>query len=215
VRANPAPPARTEPLATSADRAATAKRAETRAHILDTAVVVIDQLGISGASASEIARRSGLSWGVIQYHFGSRPGLLQATLDHSIDRYIERLAHWEPRGNVTERCEGLVDELWQQMARPTYRASLELQLHLARHPLAGTDYRAAPRRASEAARRTWRRSFVELDQARVDRAHGLVMPSLRGFAVSRALGTADSASARGRSALTEAAIAILLGARSS
>jgi AcrR family transcriptional regulator len=192
------------------ERAATPKRSETRSHILAAAVATIDESGVAGASAAAIARRSGLSWGVIQYHFGSHPALLQATFDHSIDQFVERLGTWSGDGTVAERGAALIGELWEQMAQPTYRASLELQLHLARQA-APEAYRAGARRASTAIRRTWRRTFPDVDVRRIDDAHDLVMPALRGFAVSRALGTRATNHGRGRELLTDAAIAIVRG----
>src|SRR6478735_1414267 len=199
----------TGPVPTSTERAATAKRAESRAHILTTAVAAVDELGIAGASASEIARRAGLSWGVIQYHFGDRLGLLLATFDLTIDRYVERLDTWSFDGTISERCGALVDGLWSQMATSHYRTSLEIQLHLHRHPAASVGHHSGARRAADASRDLWQRTFPDIDRVRVGRVQEMVMPSLRRFAVSRALGADDSSTAGGRVLLADAAATAL------
>lgn len=196
------------PGPSSADHAASSKRGETRAHILSTAIATIDALGVAGASSSEIARRSGLSWGVIQYHFGSHLGLLQASLDHAVDHYVASLATLTLTGEIEDRCAGLVAVFWAQMSQPTYRASLDVQVHLARQPDVSA-YAATTRRSWDATRRAWRSTFPELDRSTVDLAHDLVMPSLRGFAVSQALGSPDARTRRGRNALVDSAVAIL------
>ena len=57
----------------------------TRARVIEAARGCISELGYHGASSNEIARRAGITWGVIQYHFGTRESVLLAVVDHAIE----------------------------------------------------------------------------------------------------------------------------------
>ena len=194
------PPARPEPTATA--RGATAKRAKTRALIIATAVDTIAELGLRRASAATIAQRSGLSWGVIQYHFGDLLGLLLATFENAIDTYEDNMrAGLSAEGPVEDRTRELLARQWAQMTDAPYQSLLEIQLELHREPRVDAAYRAGAVRAGRASRLAWRTVFVDVDSAIVDRTHDLAISSLRGLAVSHALGTPARASAGTRKEL--------------
>jgi AcrR family transcriptional regulator len=55
--------------------------AETRARLVNGAIEALREEGFAGASAREIARRSGCNQGLVFYHFGSVANLLLAALD--------------------------------------------------------------------------------------------------------------------------------------
>ena len=53
----------------------------TRAMVIaETVRCVLDE-GFGAASAKHITERAGVTWGVVQYHFGDRDGLLMAVVD--------------------------------------------------------------------------------------------------------------------------------------
>ncbi len=52
----------------------------TRATVIDETVRCVLEEGFGAASAKHITERAGVTWGVIQYHFGDRDGLLTATV---------------------------------------------------------------------------------------------------------------------------------------
>jgi AcrR family transcriptional regulator len=184
---------------TSSEWTATAKRTATRAHILATAVSTIDDVGLVNANAATIARRSGLSWGVIQYHFGDRLGLLLAVFDHTIDEYCSRLVEATvPMATIEQRTSELLAGHWQLMTTDIYRSMLEIQLHLNRQPSATETYRSGLRRAGRAARQTWRDAFPDVDRATVDRVQSAAMSALRGLAVAHALGATEQSSVETR-----------------
>ena len=54
----------------------------TRRRILEETVACVLDEGFGAASASRVTARAGVTWGVIQYHFGGRDGLLRAVVDH-------------------------------------------------------------------------------------------------------------------------------------
>ena len=49
--------------------------------IIDETVRCIVEEGFAAATAKHVAERAGVTWGVIQYHFGDRNGLLMAVVD--------------------------------------------------------------------------------------------------------------------------------------
>ena len=53
----------------------------TRAMVIDETVRCVLEEGFGAASAKHITERAGVTWGVIQYHFGDRDGLLMAVVD--------------------------------------------------------------------------------------------------------------------------------------
>ena len=57
----------------------------TRARVVDAAVACILDEGFYRASSNKIAERAGVTWGVIQYHFGTRAALLLAVHERALD----------------------------------------------------------------------------------------------------------------------------------
>ncbi|HEY3671880.1 MAG TPA: TetR/AcrR family transcriptional regulator [Acidimicrobiia bacterium] len=164
----------------------------------------IDDVGLVNASASTIARRSGLSWGVIQYHFGDRLGLLLAVFDHTIGEYCARLAELPvPVGTIEDRTTQLIAMLWQIMTTDIYRTTLEIQLHLNRQSAATDTYRSGLARAARATRQAWRDAFPDIDRSTVDRVQTAAMSAIRGLAVTHALGATERSSVDPRRTIIE------------
>jgi AcrR family transcriptional regulator len=176
---------RVQPVADA--REATRKRARTREFVLRAALECIAEEGIAAASAARIAQRCDLSWGVIQYHFGDRAGLFLAIFEWAFDRLRNRIAQLDlAGGSVRSRVEALVGGTWSLMDHPTYRALLELELQLARDPACAGALRKRATMRREL-RDAWRKALAECKPARVDRAQGLAITSLRGLALERAI----------------------------
>ena len=57
----------------------------TRARLVDVAIACILDEGFYRASSDKIAKRAGVTWGVIQYHFGTREALLLAVHERALD----------------------------------------------------------------------------------------------------------------------------------
>ncbi len=51
---------------------------------------ILDE-GFEAASARHIAERAGVTWGVIQYHFGDREALMMAVVDEGYAHLLEAL----------------------------------------------------------------------------------------------------------------------------
>jgi AcrR family transcriptional regulator len=94
---------------------------------LDETVRCVVEEGFAAASAKHIAERAGVTWGVIQYHFGDRDRLLSAVVDDGFDDLRTRMAAVDiSHGTTHERVTALVRAAWDAFSTPTSRASLEI-----------------------------------------------------------------------------------------
>lgn len=100
---------------------------ETRAKIIDETVRCIVEEGFTAATAKHVAERAGVTWGVIQYHFGDRNGLLMAVVDDGVARLVESLSSTDVAGlPLAERVETVVDIAWNCYRSPTSLAAFEI-----------------------------------------------------------------------------------------
>ena len=97
----------------------------TRDLLIDETVACIREEGFSAASARHIIERAGVSWGVIQHHFGDRDGLLTAVIDDAVDRLIASLEVLSDPAAATD-TEDLVRATWEAFANPKAMAGLEI-----------------------------------------------------------------------------------------
>ncbi|EID09820.1 TetR family transcriptional regulator [Mycobacterium xenopi RIVM700367] len=100
---------------------------DTRAKIIDETVRCIIEEGFEAATAKHVAERAGVTWGVIQYHFGDRNGLLMAVVDDGVAKLLDSLSS----ADVTElplrrRIEVVVDTAWACYSSPTSMAAFEI-----------------------------------------------------------------------------------------
>jgi AcrR family transcriptional regulator len=116
--------------------------------ILTAAIDCILDRGFYRASSNEIARRAGMTWGAIQYHFGTREKLMLAALEvfnRDFEATLEA-AHQDEAfgaGTTAERLERLATLLARQYARPQYLATLQIILNLSHNPETSAETAAA------------------------------------------------------------------------
>ena len=111
--------------------------ASTRTRVIEAAVACILEEGFYRASSNKIARRAGVTWGVIQYHFGTREKLLVAVNEHGAAEFDAVFANAEIEGDtITERVESLADIIWGYYRRPEFLAYMQLMLNLSHDPTA-------------------------------------------------------------------------------
>jgi len=60
--------------------------ADRKTAILDAAIAVIGRRGVRGLRVEEVAGEAGVAVSLLYYHFGTRDGLVRATLDHANER---------------------------------------------------------------------------------------------------------------------------------
>jgi TetR/AcrR family transcriptional regulator, regulator of cefoperazone and chloramphenicol sensitivity len=100
---------------------------DTRAKIIDETVRCIVEEGFVAATAKHVAERAGVTWGVIQYHFGDRNGLLMAVVDDGVARLLESLSSADVSDlPLRERIEVVVDIAWSCYSSPTSMAAFEI-----------------------------------------------------------------------------------------
>jgi AcrR family transcriptional regulator len=100
---------------------------ETRDAIIGETIRCINEEGFAAASANHIAERAGVTWGVIQYHFGDRNGLLSAVIAHGFQGFRGAIQSVSvPDGTSRQRVEAVVEAAWSAFSSPASRASLEI-----------------------------------------------------------------------------------------
>jgi TetR/AcrR family transcriptional regulator, regulator of cefoperazone and chloramphenicol sensitivity len=133
---------------TSGRRAAVGARTpsgegDSRQRLIDAATACILEQGFYRASSNAIAERAGVSWGVIQYHFGSREALMLAVLQEGTRRLNETLMTAEITGStVTERVAQYADMLARYYGSPEYLAYSQVLINLAHDPRTSEQTRA-------------------------------------------------------------------------
>ncbi|MDT3441515.1 TetR/AcrR family transcriptional regulator [Pseudofrankia sp. BMG5.37] len=160
-----------------------------RTQILDAAVACILELGFYRASTNEIARRANLSWGAIQYYFGSRESLMLAAVDELNRRFIASIAQRHIEGDtLEERIESLYELLAQYYGAPSYLARLQIMLNLQSDPDTSAAATAALTDISGRVADQIRRLVEETLGPGSDRAQGSALfHAIRGFVLSRQL----------------------------
>jgi AcrR family transcriptional regulator len=106
-----------------------------REQILRAAVASILELGFYRASTNEIARRAGMSWGSIQYYFGSRERLMLAVVAELNQQFTDSITGLNIAGDtLEERITSLYRILARQYGAPAYMARMQIVLNLQHDP---------------------------------------------------------------------------------
>ncbi len=116
----------------------------TRARVVDAAIACILDEGFYRASSNKIAKRAGVTWGVIQYHFGTREALLLAVHERALDELDHALTDAVITGDTVEARLGcFVDALWSYYRRPEFLAYMQIVLNLSHDPTTAESTRVA------------------------------------------------------------------------
>jgi AcrR family transcriptional regulator len=106
-----------------------------RQRVLDAAIQCILSQGLYRASSNAIAEQAGLSWGVIQYYFGTREALMTAVLEEGARRLGETVAQATiPRGPLIERVESYLEILDGYYGSPDYLVFTQVLISLSHDP---------------------------------------------------------------------------------
>lgn len=149
-------------MTTTARRSRRADGELTRQRVLQAAVDSILEVGYYASSSNEIARRAGVTWGVIQHQFGTREALLLEVLQQGYDRLEATIAEAEITGTTLEdRLLELLGLLETHYGVPARLAGIQIGLDLSCNPATSEETREAVRRNGERVARAWRPLFVE------------------------------------------------------
>src|SRR5882672_55054 len=106
-----------------------------RTQIIDAAIASILEVGFYRSSTNEIARRANVSWGALQYHFGTREALLLAIVQEIDRRFAEDMEQAEVVGATPgERIASLYHVLARHYDSPTFLVRLQIVLNLRHDP---------------------------------------------------------------------------------
>ncbi len=102
----------------------------TRALVIEETIRCIREEGFAAASTRHIIDRAGVSWGVIQYYFGDRDGLLTAVIEHAnttLTASLNQIADTAAEvSDPKERAESLTAAAWGVFFSPTCMTALEI-----------------------------------------------------------------------------------------
>lgn len=160
----------------------------TREKVLQAAIDCVIELGYRETSTNEVARRAGVTWGVIQHQFGSREQLLLAVLDHIWAR-LQRLVREAAITGVTleDRLGAVLDVLALHYADPWHLVELQIGLDLGTNPHTSAETRDAVARhgarLGEMWQPLWRQALGGLADDRELVSYAFT--TLRGFLVGR------------------------------
>jgi AcrR family transcriptional regulator len=119
--------------------------------VIDAAIDCILAKGYYRASSNEIARWAGLTWGVIQYHFGTRERLMLDAFRDQVQKLIDHSENYVFAGDTTrEQLWSVFEYLNDFFGRREYLASLEINLNLVRTPSTEQEVRAEVQRLHDA-----------------------------------------------------------------
>lgn len=181
----PRPTRSRQPVVRSAERPATRAKTpvrrtkavqdgndtDTRDRVVEAAIKTILEMGFYRASSNAIAERAGLSWGVIQYYFGSREALMLAVLEEGTHRLARVLREGEiGAGTLQGRIEEYFEILASYYAAPDYLVFTQVLINLSHDP--GT---------SEQTRQT----MADMEKIATPQLHRLIKQVFAGMGVRR------------------------------
>lgn len=145
-----------------------------------------------------------MTWGVIQYHFGDRDGLLMAVVAQGFSELMATLRALPPPSasmNTLQRVEPVVTAAWEAMSGATSRAAIEI--------LIGTRATRGAGAAGHLDRlaRTFRELVsavgADLDSTQSAALGNLLLTNLRGLVATQLIMARPVDTARDRSVLAE------------
>jgi AcrR family transcriptional regulator len=164
---------------------------DARLKLIDAAIETILEEGFYRASSNAIADRAGLSWGVIQYYFGSREALMLAVLQEGTERLVEDLSTSDITGeSLPERIESFSRALEKYYADPQYLAFIQVLLNLGRDPRTSEKTLETMTKIADGVNVQLNRLTTDLFSGmdvRQRALRGLVFHVLRGLALSEAM----------------------------
>jgi TetR/AcrR family transcriptional regulator, regulator of cefoperazone and chloramphenicol sensitivity len=168
-----------------------------RQRVLDAAVRCILEQGLYRASSNAIAEQAGLSWGVIQYYFGTREALMLAVLEEGARRLTDAVQDAQITGQtISERVECYMEIITSYYGSPDYLVFTQVLISLSHDPRTSGDTRKHLERVNAVTQPPLRRLQAQVLQGtgiKDPTVESLLFHSLRGLALSHVmLGTVPS-----------------------
>jgi len=162
-----------------------------RQRVIDAAIACITDQGFYRASSNAIAERAGVTWGVIQYHFGTREALMLAVLEEGTRRLNDIVVTAEITGEtVTERVAQYMDILLKYYGSLDYLAFSQVLINLTHDPRTSQQTRETMARIGESANpelNRLQRKVLAGTGIRRPAVRSLLFHALRGLALSHVM----------------------------
>ncbi len=175
-----------EPVRDRNERGARQRGDDTRARVIREAAACVIEEGFVKASANRIAQRAGVTWGVIQYHFGDRAGLFSAVVFAGTEQARACLEQATiPERPVRARVAAVVDAGWQAYGSPLGRASFEILINTRASREDDPEHAAQLIEMARGVHRIGARLLADSGQRRRNHSvEALLWAALRGFAMT-------------------------------
>jgi AcrR family transcriptional regulator len=182
-----------------------ARGRRTREKVITAAAACVAEEGFAAAHTNRIAERAGVTWGVLQYHFGDKDGLLDAVLERGMEAVEQGFAELTIEGDdVHERVAAVVDTGWRIFTSPLSLAADEIEINT-RSPRADDPEHAANLlRMNRTLERLALDALTKALGKRPSRGvQGAFLATLRGFAMTHLMTRLENDFAHERRALTD------------
>ena len=162
-----------------------------RQRVLDAAVACILEQGLYRASSNAIAEHAGLSWGVIQYYFGTREALMLAVLEEGARRLGSAVQDAAITGDtLAARVDCYMEILAGYYGSPDYLVFAQVLLSLSHDPRTSAPARERLERIDARTQPPLRRlqsQVLEGTGVQSQPVESLLFHSLRGLALSHVM----------------------------
>ncbi|MCB1616226.1 MAG: TetR/AcrR family transcriptional regulator [Pseudomonadales bacterium] len=161
------------------------KRESTRIRVIEAAINCIDREGFHAAHTNRIAKAADVSWGVIQYHFADKDGLLQAVIDHIFDDFSQTLSETAlTHTDLQDRIRQIIEVVWRLVSKKEYRVSIAILRNSGQDPSSSIDGQQQLSRWAKKTDRLWDKllSGIPCDTEKSQMARHILFATLRGMA---------------------------------
>jgi AcrR family transcriptional regulator len=179
---------------------ADARTTNGRRQLIDAAIASIREVGFYRSSTNEIARRANVTWGSLQYHFGTREKLMLAVLEELDRRFVSHIEAATIEGDTAEaRIESLYEVIGRRYEDPEWLVRFQILLDLQYDPDTSAEAMAEVARNAKAAEASIRRLLRETIGPRAPRGeYTALLHAIRGFALSQQVSRAIPIPGTGR-----------------
>ncbi|MEZ5571103.1 MAG: TetR/AcrR family transcriptional regulator [Halioglobus sp.] len=160
------------------------KREATREKVIKAAIDCIYREGFHAAHTNRIAAEADVSWGVLQYHFGDKDGLLQAVIDYIFDDFAATLESTTLHGDtLQQRVRQLIDVVLALVSKKEYRVSIAILRNAGKDDSSSINGQKQLARWAKKTSQLWDELFAgKIQQAqRSEIARHLLFATLRGM----------------------------------
>jgi TetR/AcrR family transcriptional regulator, regulator of cefoperazone and chloramphenicol sensitivity len=173
---------------------------------MDAAEACVRDLGITLATSGEVTRRSGVTFGVIQYHFGSYEALLLAVVERAAEGLRQTLQDVDLTNRSTrDQVSTISDAVWTYYSQPQYQSYIDICLNFRRNNATSKETLSTIQEIDADMEEMWNRLFSQVFGGAEDAIslQRLMFGAMRGLGISRLLNDSGLTFGRERQILEE------------